>query len=209
MIAFADNHNVKITADNSEAGILRDLQAGSEIAYEQLVRMYGGRMLATAKRILSDHGQAEDAVQDAFLLAFRRIGDFEGRSSLGTWLHAIVVNAALGIRRKRHAHHEISMSRLTPDLDAGRSDLVPSSEVTPIHALSRDETVDRVREQIEQLPEHHRAVLKLRDLLELSTQETADRLGVAVGAVRTRLHRARRALRDRLEAQTTETLFAN
>src|SRR5260370_42649817 len=95
--------------DLDEAALLARMQAGDGGALEAGVRAHIGRLLAVARRILNNDDDARDAVQDAFLSAFKEIGRFAGRSRLGTWLHRIVVNAALGRLRNRQRHPERSI----------------------------------------------------------------------------------------------------
>ena len=174
-----------------EAQLIARLRAGEDDAYAQLFREHIVAMTAVARRFLGDGIDANEAVQDAFVSAFRAMSAFEGTSKLGTWLHRITVNACLLKLRGRRR------SRLVP--------LEADGHATPVPAcgLSQVETCSRVRAGVEQLPEAYRTVIQLRDLEGLSTEETAARLGTNCGAVKTRLHRARRALRTILELEFT------
>jgi RNA polymerase sigma-70 factor (ECF subfamily) len=172
-----------------EAGLLERLRAGDEAACAELVRRFGGRLLATALRLLRCEADAADAVQDAFVSALRALGSFAGQSGLGTWLHRIVVNCCLMKLRSRSRRRDVPLDDLPPARGAAE----PGGA-----ALDRAETCARVRACIDRLPEPHRTVLVLRDLEELDTEATARRLGLTPGAVKTRLHRARQALRPLL-----------
>lgn len=185
-----------------EAEFVAALARGNGAAYEQLVRQHGGRMLAVARRMLSSEADADDAVQEAFLAAFRAIGSFQGQSQLGTWLHRIVVNACLMRLRSRAARPSVSIESLLPTFDeTGHHTRTPVAwSTTPDELASRAELRAQVRSCIDRLPEGYREVLVLRDLEELDTEETARALGIHPGAVKTRLHRARQALRTLLEA---------
>jgi len=97
--------------------LLAQLRQGDEAAYEALVREYGGRMLAVARRMLRCEEDARDAVQDAFLQAFRSIDCFRGDSNLGTWLHRIVANAALMKLRSMNRHPVVTIEELWPQFD--------------------------------------------------------------------------------------------
>lgn len=165
---------------------------GDQGACETLVRRHGGRMLAVARRLLRSDEEAADAVQDAFLSAFRSLGSFGGQSSLGTWLHRIVVNACLMRLRGRSRRRDVPLDDLPMGFDeaGGRAGHKHAPAI-----LSRQETRAQVRACIDRLPEPHRTILLLRDVQELDTDETAERLGIRPGAVKTRLHRARQALR--------------
>jgi len=184
-----------------EARLLDRLRAGDEEAYEELVRANGGRMLAVARRLLSSEEDARDVVQDAFLLAFRALPQFEGGCRLSTWLHRIVVNAALMKLRSRRRHPEGSIEELLPRFETDGHRIpgdVPERDPEDVK-LERDQLSQVVRGCIAQLPERYRTVLVLRDIEELSTEEACELLGLSRDAVKTRLHRARQALRSHLQ----------
>ncbi len=189
-----------------EKVLLERLRDGDEAAYEQLVREQGGRMLAVARRMLRSQDEAEDAVQEAFISAFRAIDGFEGASRLSTWLHRIVVNAALMRLRARARRPETSIEDLLPDfLENGHHEVMPAAWArSPLELLESEATRERVRELIDQLPEAYRTVLILRDIEELDTRETAELLGITPNAAKIRLHRARLALRGLLDPQMRE-----
>ena len=174
---------------------------GDEEASAALVRTHGGRMLAVARRFLRCEDDAADAVQDALLAAFRSLDKFAGHSSLGTWLHRIVVNSCLMKLRAQSRSQQIPIDDLLPTFDntGHHSQPVRRWEDQALLRLSREETRVQVRACIDRLPEAYRTVLLLRDIEELDTEETAKQLGIAPGAVKTRLHRARQALRTLLE----------
>jgi RNA polymerase sigma-70 factor (ECF subfamily) len=153
-------------------------------------------MLSVARRFLGSEEDARDAVQDAFAAVFESIGRFNGEAMLSTWLHRIVVNAALMQLRRRRRKPEHSIDELLPSFDAeGSWPNDYSQAFTTSHAiLERRETRELVRRCIARLPESYRAILLLRDIEELDTTETAERLGIAPTAVKVRLHRARQAL---------------
>ncbi len=158
-------------------------------------------MLAVARRMLRHEEEARDAVQEAFVLAFRGLPRFEGQSRLGTWLHRIVVNAALMKLRRRRAHPEESIEPLLPTfLDDGHSTTSYSDwPESADRMLERAEVRERVRASIDRLPATYRTVLLLRDIEELDTGEVAEALGISANAVKIRLHRARQALRELLD----------
>lgn len=175
---------------------------GEEAAFEELVRTYGGRLLAVTRRYLLSEDDARDAVQDAFLSVFRSLDQFEGQSRLSTWLHRIAVNAALMKLRTRRRKPEQPIEELLPGfLEDGHFAQQTSewrnSELEDV--AERKELAELVRSNIDRLPEGYRNVLMLRDIEEFNTQETAEAMGISVNAVKTRLHRARLALRELLE----------
>lgn len=187
--------------DVVEAELIAQLQAGSESAFEIAVRTYGGRMLAVARRMLGSEEDAQDAVQEAFLSALKAIGQFEQQSRLGTWLHRIVVNAALMKLRSRRRKPEALIDDLLPKFldDGHQAQPAVDWQDTADVALMKSESRALVRQCIQQLPEIYRTVLILRDIEELDTEESAQMLGVTVAVVKTRLHRARLALRTLLD----------
>ncbi len=189
--------------DNDEAALIARLRANEAAAYEALVRDYGGRMLAVARRILIDEDHSRDAVQEAFLSAFKSIGGFEGGSRLGTWLHRIVANAALMKLRARGRKPETRIDDLLPtfEQDGHRQNAVSAWDGAADVLAQRAETREIVRRSIVRLPDDYRTVLMLREMDQLDTEETAELLGVNQGVVKTRLHRARQALRTLLEKE--------
>jgi RNA polymerase sigma-70 factor (ECF subfamily) len=188
------------TPVDDEATLVAQLRAGDEAAYEQVVRLYGGRLLAVARRILGSDEDARDTVQDAFLNAFKSLDKFEGNAKLSTWLHRIAVNSALMKLRTRKRKPEQSIETLLPAfLDDGHHEERFRSWEEPIDKImERKETRELVRQQIDALPEGYRTVLVLRDIEGLDTEETANMLGLSVNATKIRLHRARQALRGLL-----------
>jgi RNA polymerase sigma-70 factor (ECF subfamily) len=184
-----------------EAALLARMQAGDGAAFEACVRTYAGRMVLVARRILGNEEDADDAVQDAFLSAFKGIGQFQGQAQLGTWLHRIVVNAALGRLRRRERHPEASIEALLPHFGEGEHQIDPPVPwvATPEKAVQSQEMCALVQRCIGQLPESYRIVLLLRDIEGLATEETATILNTSAAVVKTRLHRARQALRSLLD----------
>jgi RNA polymerase sigma-70 factor (ECF subfamily) len=184
-----------------EGRLVAQVRAGDEEASAALVRQYGGRMLAVARRFLRCKEDQADAVQDAFLAAFRWLHKFEGNSSLGTWLHRIVVNACLKKLEAQSRSLAVPIDDLLPTFDETGHHTRPvrSWEGPALSQLAREETRIQVRACIDQLPDSYRTVLLLRDIEELDTEQTAQQLAITPGAVKTRLHRARQALRTLLE----------
>ncbi len=194
-------------AQAGEADLVARLRAGSDAAYEELVRAQGARLLAVARRLLRSEEDARDAVQDAFISAFRAIDRFEGGSLLSTWLHRIVVNAALMKLRSQQRKPETSIEDLLPRfLEDGHFAEPPAEwQQSADQALERRETRLLVRQAIDLLPESYRTVVLLRDIEGLDTAETAKALGVTPNAVKIRLHRARQALRGQLDEHMRES----
>jgi RNA polymerase sigma-70 factor (ECF subfamily) len=186
-----------------ERDLLARLKRGDELAYEQLVRSESRHLLAVARRFLRNEQDAEDAVQQAFLSAFKALPAFNGQCRLSTWLHRIVTNAALMRLRSSGRRPEEAIDDLLPRfLDDGHHVTQFSDWNLPADAhLIKQEKLALVRQAIDRLPDAHRTVLLLRDLEELDTEETAQILGVTANAVKVRLHRARQALMTLLEPE--------
>jgi RNA polymerase sigma-70 factor (ECF subfamily) len=185
-----------------EQELLTRLRSGDESAYAELVRSHGGRLLAVARRIVRNEADAQDVVQEAFLSAFRGLDGFSGQSRLGTWLHRIAVNAALMRLRRQERRADRPISDLLPRFSADDHQAEPAASWTPaLEHLQTQELRAMVRQAIDELPDSYRTVLMLRDIEELDTEETARQLQVSVGVVKTRLHRARQALRTLLDAR--------
>lgn len=158
-------------------------------------------MLAVARRLVRDEEDARDAVQEAFVSAFRSLDRFEGGSRLATWLHRIVVNCCLMRLRSRQRRPEEAIEDLLPKfLEDGHQAPPSMAWSEPVEELiHRKEICALVRASIDRLPESYRTVLVLRDIEELSTVDAAALLGVTENALKIRLHRARQALRTLLD----------
>ncbi len=186
------------------AELVRRLKAGEEAAFEELVRMYTGRLIAVAGRITRTEADAEDAVQEAFLSVFKSIEFFDDRSELGTWMHRVTVNAALMRLRQQKSRPEMSIDALLPQFEGGmhREHPRPWLPVTD-EGDARIEQKEALRKAIDQLPEEFRTVLLLRDIEGLESRAVATSLGVSDALVRQRLHRGRQVLMKLLEPMMT------
>lgn len=158
-------------------------------------------MLATSRRLLGSEEDARETVQEAFVQAFRNIGGFEGRSSLGTWLYRIAVNTALMRMRAKRRRPEGSIDDLLPefDLDGCRFEPLWQLSETAESMVQRDQVRVLVRQSIDALPTDYRVILVLRDIEDHDTATVAKILDISREAVKTRLHRARAALKKLLE----------
>jgi RNA polymerase sigma-70 factor (ECF subfamily) len=205
-------HTAETSADSASAGtripglldeatLVARLRAADRVSAEAVVRQHAGRMLAVARRLLGCAEDSADVVQDAFLSAFRALPRFEGHSSLATWLHRIVVNSCLMKLRTRSRRRQVPIDEVLPAFaETGHQarPVRPGGEQADTR-LEREEMRAQIHACIARLPDSYRTVLVLRDLEELDTEQTARQLGLAPGAVKTRLHRARQALRALLE----------
>jgi RNA polymerase sigma-70 factor, ECF subfamily len=186
--------------ESEERALVARLKSDDDTAYEEVVRRFGPRMLSVARRLLTQEQDAQDAVQDAFLSAFKSIGNFQGDAKLATWLHRIVVNAALMKLRSKRRKPESAIDDLLPKYhDDGHRRSNGDWRVTHDTAVQTSEIREQVLAAIDKLPDLYRDILMLRDIEELSTEEAAQQLEITAGAVKTRLHRARLALRDTLD----------
>lgn len=198
---IAESSSVIAEGVEKDVALVVSLQAGEAAAFERLVREYGGRLLAVARRMLNSEDDARDAVQEAFVTAFRSIDRFEGKSQLATWLHRIVVNSSLMKLRSQRRKREQSIEDLLPAFVANghQANPGPRWSNSALATLERQETQAQVRSSIAELPDSYREVLLLRDIEELDTDTVAELLGITTGAVKVRLHRARQALKTLLD----------
>lgn len=197
----ADGSDVALGSE-LESSLLERLRSRDPEGYVELLKRLGGRMLAVARRMLNNEEDARDAVQEAMLACCKHIDTFDGRSQVGTWLHRIVVNACLMKRRSRSRRPERSIEDLLPTfVDDGHQSRssAPWASQEAGEGGSGTELRTLVRERIDELPDGYREVLLLRDIAGLSTEAAAEVLGMNENAVKTRLHRARQALRALLD----------
>jgi RNA polymerase sigma-70 factor (ECF subfamily) len=185
---------------HDDPSVVAGLRAGDSQTFDHLIRQYGGRLLSVTRRILGNDDEAREAVQEAFVAAFRARQQFHADARISTWLHRIAVNAALMRLRSRKRRPEDSIDDLLPSFkaDGHHAERFRSWEEPADVAIGRKETATFVREAIDRLPESYRVVLLLRDIDGLSTEETAKMLEITTNAVKIRLHRARMALRTLL-----------
>lgn len=188
-------------ADAADDELARRVAAGDSAAFEALMRRYNRVLFRTARAVLRDDAEAEDALQDAYLHVYRSIGDFRGDARLSTWLVRIVANEALMRLRKRERRAAIvpiasgvleeQLGQIA-DADMNRSP-EPSAQRAEIRRL--------LEREIDALPADYRAVFVLRAVEELSVEETAAALAIPPATVRSRLFRARSLLREGLAAK--------
>jgi RNA polymerase sigma-70 factor, ECF subfamily len=185
----------------SDGELARRVAAGDKAAFETLMRRHNRTLFRTARAILRDDAEAEDALQEAYLLAYQAIGGFRGEAKLSTWFARIVANQALERLRKHVRRAEIVPLQSSAPLE--QLDQIPDTDMdkTPEHSASRLEMRRLLEAQIDSLPDDYRAVFMLRAVEEMSVEETADVLGIPPATVRSRLFRARGLLREGLAAK--------
>jgi len=188
------------------ADLLPRLRAGDTAAFEDLVKLTQDRLYAVALRMLGKSDEAADAVQEAYLSAFKAMAKFEGGSNLSTWLHRITMNACLMKMRSRRRRPEVLVDDLMPTFLADGHQTQPSRPWKPDGraGIETNELLALVRAAIDQLPDQLRDVLLLRDIESIDTQTSAELLGVTPSVVKNRLHRARMAVRAMLEPLLVE-----
>ena len=165
------------------------------------------RLFRTAWSILKNRSDAEDAVQSAYLQAFAKIGSFEGRSSLSTWLTRILINEALGKRRSNERRRRHLEAEGVAVLEDHREALMRASDAeTPDVAVAREQIRKLLEQAVAALPDTFRTVFVLREIEGLSGEETAEILGVPVATVKTRLFRGRRQLQEMLAPKVGNVL---
>jgi len=162
------------------------------------MRQYNQRLFRVARSILRDDADAEDALQDAYVQAYRKLGDFRGDAELSTWLTRIVINQALMRARKRKRDHNV-VSFVQQPADAAPMEVADETAESPSDAALRAEVRRVLESRIDALPEVFRTVFVMREVEEMTARETADALGIPEATVRTRLFRARGLLREALE----------
>ena len=184
--------------------LLARVITGDAEALETLMTRYSGRVYRLAYGITRSAPDAEEVVQDVFLQIIDKGAGFEGRAALSSWIYRITTNLSLNKRRGKRREVETSLDELLPTFlpdghRAGdRAFLVADWSGTPDGALLSGEARRVLEAALDRLPEHYRAVLVLKDVEELSNEEVAQVIGDSVAAVKTRLHRARMALREQL-----------
>ena len=171
-----------------------------EAAVRAIIRDNNRRLFRLARSIVRDDSEAEDVVQEGYVRAFTRLGEFRGESSLSTWLTRIVINEALGRLRRRRPSVEWESIEAIGGTEAQVIPF-PSSQPDPERAMAQREIHHLLERAIDALPEPFRVVLVARLVEEMSIEETAELLDLRPETVKTRLHRARRLLRDDLERQ--------
>ncbi len=179
-----------------EEALVAALKAGEPAAYEQLIEQYAEQVYRVAFRLLQNAADAEDALQEAFLAVYLRIGEFQGEAKFSSWLYRIVTNKALDIIRKRQRKTEAATDALE-DLGDDAGEWIPDQQATlPEDWAERQEINDLIAEGLTHLSPKLRAAFVLFELEGLSMEEVAAALNVSPSAAKVRVHRARLALRQ-------------
>jgi RNA polymerase sigma-70 factor (ECF subfamily) len=191
--------------DNADSGlpdaeIARRIGAGDTGALAVLMRRYNQKLFRTARSILKDDAEAEDAVQETYLHAYRGMEGFRGEARISTWLVRVVANEALGRLRKRVRSAEVIRmdGNWEQDSDATEESMVDAAPEQPDQAAMRAQSRRLLEKAIDALPDGFRTVFVLRAVEEMSVEETAEALGISQATVRSRFFRARGLLREAL-----------
>ena len=184
-------------AASTDAELVEITQAGDNRAFDELVRRYRDRVYRLSTKILRHDEDAAEALQDAFLSAYRGLPNFKRESRFSTWLYRIATNASLmKLRRRREGHISYEQSQ------SGQEDAeplaIPDWSSQPLEELLDAETREVLGREVDLLPANEKEVFVLRDIMEQSNADVAAELGLSVAAVKSRLHRARLHLRDRM-----------
>src|SRR5829696_3170303 len=184
------------------------IRGGDGSAFREVMRRYNQRLYRVARGIVRDEAEAEDVLQEAYLRAFAALGEFRGDSGLPTWLTRIVMNEALGRMRRRRPTEALEALDCAIEQGDTRVIMFPGVQASPSPevAAARAEVRRLLESAIDELPESFRLVFMMRDVEEMSIEETATSLDIRPETVKTRLHRARRLLRKNLDARLSTVL---
>jgi RNA polymerase sigma-70 factor, ECF subfamily len=200
---------VKTAANElSDFEIARRIATGDREQFRLLMRRYNQRLYRTARSILKDDAEAEDAVQEAYILAYQAMGGFRGDAMLSTWLVRIVVNEAIARARRRSRHAELIQldGGMQQDGDTVEGSMSDASPEQPEHAALRAETRRLLEAKIDLLPDAFRTVFVLRAVEEMTVEEAAVCLDIPPATVRSRYFRAKGLLRESLAREIDVTL---
>jgi RNA polymerase sigma-70 factor (ECF subfamily) len=189
---------VSSQAGTDETTLVAQSREGDTAAFGELVRRYEGKIFRLAQHVTQNREDAEDVLQETFMKAYEHLDQFQGNSKFYTWIVRIAVNQALMKLRRRKTDKSVSLDET---IDTGEDTMVreiAAWDEDPEQRFSRDELGGILDTAVQSLEPPYRSVFQLRDIDELSTEETAEALGLSVPAVKSRLLRARLQLREKL-----------
>jgi RNA polymerase sigma-70 factor (ECF subfamily) len=192
---------VSSQANIDESILVAQAREGDTIAFGELVRRYEGKIFRLAQHITQNREDAEDVLQETFLKAYEHLDQFQGNSKFYTWVVRIAVNQSLMKLRRRKTDRSVSLDET---IDTGEDTIVREIAAwgeDPEERFSREELGEILDHAVKGLETPYRSVFVLRDIEELSTEETANALGLSIPAVKSRLLRARLQLREKLTRQ--------
>ncbi len=190
------NNSLTMMADDT---LVEMAKAGGHLAYVELCRRHSSMAMRAVQRITRNKEDAEDVLQESLMKAFIHLRSFDGRAAFSTWLMRIAINSALMLIRKRRNHPETS---LEGDLEGGQSYFeISEPSLNPENHLYQREKEHQLRQAVGRLPPRLRVALELRHAQDASVREVAAVIGISVAATKSRLLRARTALRSSLSRQ--------
>jgi len=205
MNALALRADRQVLEQLSDEAVVARVLAGDVPLFELLMRRYNQRLFRVARAILKDDADAEDAVQEAYVHAYLKLGQFRGGHAFAGWLLRIATNEALMRYRRRTGIRLVELEELDANEETAMAD-IDSPIINPEAALHDREFRRLLEQAIDALPETYRAAFALREIEQLSVQETAEYLGIEAAAVKTRVHRARRLLQKHFSSELAAAL---
>jgi RNA polymerase sigma-70 factor, ECF subfamily len=184
--------------DADEAALVVQAKNGDAAAFEQLISIYDKKVYNLAYRMCGDREDASDLAQEALVRAYKAIGRFREQAQFSTWLYRIVVNVCLDHQRSRKRHPTVSLDEPLAGEDGDIPRQLTADTLDPEAEYQQLETQREVQRAIGRLNDDHRIVVIMRDIQGLPYEDIAAALGVALGTVKSRLNRARRALKEEL-----------
>ncbi len=191
-----------MTQAADDAVLVTQAQGGDRSSFDTLVRRYEARAYQYAFRLTRDPDLASDVVADAFVRVYTAIHNFRGQSAFGTWLYRIVTNCFLDARKREKGKQTLSLELSTGDEGSESERQIVDPSDGPAEEAERNAKEDAVQEALGALPDHQKAMLVMYHVQMLSYEEIAQALDLPIGTVKSRLNRARLALRDALKDQT-------
>jgi RNA polymerase sigma-70 factor (ECF subfamily) len=193
-------------AASEDTELVRRALARDGTAFRTIMERYNRRLYRIARGILRNDSEAEDVVQEAYVSAFAHLDSFRGESSLATWLSRITINEALGRLRRERAAVDLAVVEARPEAQIIQFPQSGSS-TDPERTMAQREILQLVERATDNLPEMFRIVFVTRVIEGMSVEETAELLGLRPETVKTRLHRARRLVREQLDKQIGPVLM--
>jgi RNA polymerase sigma-70 factor (ECF subfamily) len=191
----------KTTAHIDDVQLVARLKRRDKTALEDMIQLHGAKMYGVALQFMRNENDAREAMQDALVSVWNKIGSFEGKSAFSSWLYRVTANAALmALRKKKHRENDVSLDTAPNDDDEISLPALRLSDRGPLPDATAltGELGEQVRAAIDRLPEPYRVVVLLRDVEELPMTEVMEATGLSEPALKSRLHRARLALREAL-----------
>jgi RNA polymerase sigma-70 factor (ECF subfamily) len=190
-----------------ERNLVERAKSGDQSAFRAIMEQHNRRLYRVARAVMKDDTEAEDVVQETYLSAFSNLSNFRGDSSLATWLTRITLNEALGRRRKQRATVTLESVEIAQETSAQIVHFpTMNTETDPERSAAQRQIRKLLERAMDALPEPFRLVFIMRDAEEMNIEETASHLGIRPETVKTRLHRARRLLRQSLHGQLASSL---